>query len=329
MNTEKYNIAIRRARETAKLLPIHVANEADMELNIYRGIEAGSLVPTEEELSNICEILNINKENLYLEDQERTKILSIFNAKGGVGKTTTVITLAAALARKGKKVLCVDVDGQCSLSMAFEADLNSDKNIYSLFASKDPFSEDASQYILPTKVENIDIICGNGEVESLTAMLANVHSKEYILHDSLSRLVNANIYDFIIFDNAPSSSIALINSFYAAHYAIAPLTIGEQFAIDGLERLFELANMCMRNNDTLRGLKILINKFDKRVKYIEDYKEKLKEIYDSEYRFNTDIRIDASIERAFKCRTNVFLYNNKCKAAEDFSALADEVIALE
>lgn len=331
MNKFDYEL-VRDIRESKRLLPIDISNQLNINLNDYRDIESGKINPAKNIVNKICKILDINFNNIYItdnKDNKRTILLSFFNAKGGVGKTTNTGNLASAFAySKNKKVLCVDLDAQCNLTSSLGVIINEEKNIFNLFTSRTPFQEKAEDYILKTKHKNIDVISGHPDMDLIEKSIKVGSNSEYILYESFINLINSKIYDYIIFDNASHSSISLYNTIYVCDYAIAPLLPGEQFSIDGLNRLFDSINQCLKNNTVFKDLKILINKYDRRIKKIDNIIEQLKDYYPNCI-LNTIIRTDIQLSKAQKERKLIHNFNLKSKAVEDFNNLAEEIMKLD
>lgn len=258
---------------------------------------------------------------------KKTKILSIFNSKGGVGKTSSVLNISSILSHMGYKVLCIDLDYQCNLTQGFGITPNAEKNIFKLFSSEDPYNENPKDYIINTQYDNIDLISGSKQMKYLERRIIIPNGREFILFESFKNLVEENTYDYILFDNSPANHLALANSFYLSHYALAPLVIGEQFAIDGLNGLFDSVNECLRGNQNFKALKIFINKYDKRVLGIDKYLNGVASVY-SEYLLNSVIRISSAIENAQKLRLPVDKFDKNSKGAVDFTDLTKEIISL-
>lgn len=324
----KFNYeAIRDKREELRLLPIDVANEINISLSVYRLIENG-IVTEKNIIKQICDILNLDFFKI-IENSKETKILSIFNSKGGIGKTSSTNSLAAAFAEKDYKVLCVDLDAQCNLTQSFN--LNPEENvnnIMDLFLVKKLGEKKAETIIINTKYKNIDIITGSSEMDNLSERILLQSNRELILFEAFNHLIKNNKYDFILFDNSPATNIALLNSIYTCNYALAPLVVGERFSLDGLSKLFDTVNQCTYNNNMLKDLKIFINKYDKRVDMIDEFLNLVYKNYNDNM-FKTIIRVDAKLEKSQKHRKTVFDYCKRTKAIHDFRNLRDEIIALD
>lgn len=324
----KFNYeAIRDKREELRLLPIDVANEVNISLSIYRLIENG-IVNEQNIIEKVCDILDLNYSDI-IQITKETKVLSIFNSKGGIGKTSSTNSLAAAFAEKDYKVLCVDLDSQCNLTQSFNLSPEElHKNIMNLFLIKNLGEVMAEDIIINTKYKNIDIITGSPEMDNLSERILLQSNREVILFEAFCNLIKDNKYDFILFDNSPATNIALLNSIYTCNYALAPLVVGERFSLDGLSKLFDTVNKCTYNNRMLKDLKIFINKYDKRVDMIDNFLELVYKNY-SDNMFKTIIRIDAKLEKSQKYRKTVFDYCKNTKAIQDFRNLRDEIIALD
>ena len=328
------NLSIRDARENLRLMPIDVANEIGVSVNYYRDIEDGIVAPSKDELTKICNILELNLDDIYDANVKETKVLCIFNAKGGVGKTVCTASLASALAAKDKKVLCVDLDSQCNLTNNLNMDSESDEGIDSalrvgdLFKQTNPFNEKIEKYISCTEYKNIDLVLGSHDLNDSINRVIHMNAKEQILNYAFKELIAKNEYDYILFDNHPGASVPLTNALYTSQYAIAPLVVTEQFSLDGLNDLYSIVDSCLIGNQNFRNLKILVNKFDRRDNIADEMLEEVRAAYPDDI-LHTVIRVDKQLEYACRERMPIFEFNPKSKAAEDFSDLADEIINLD
>ena len=314
-------------REEMRLFPVDMADKLSISVGEYRDIESGLAIPNRKIVENICSILDLDIKDVFEDNIKETTMITIFNAKGGVGKTTSAGALASALAEKGLKVLCVDLDAQCNLTTGFEVKINEDKNIFKIFSSENPFKENARDYIISTKYENIDIISGSKRMSKVQSFLDNLSNKELVLFDVFKELRENVTYDFIIFDNAPSGSSVLHNALYTSNFALAPLVLSERFSLDGLNGLFDEVENCLRNNVLFKNLFIFVNKYDRRVVGIDDTLIELSKIYQDNL-MSSIIRIDYQLEKSQRERKSIFEYNLKSKAVEDFRNLAEEIMTL-
>lgn len=320
------NIELRNIRENKRISALDIANKLNMDLNSYRDIEEGYAIPTKSVVNKIAKILDIDIELIYDKNARETKIINIFNEKGGVGKTTITYTLAITLAKMGKKVLCLDLDGQCNLTSVLNMDVDKQKNIYQLFIDEEnPNTANPLNYIQETPYENVHIICGSPKVTRLTAILAAENGKEFIMNEMFKNIVDDVLYDYILLDNAPSESLILTNALYLAQYSLVPVVVGQALAVEGIAKTFNFANSCLRNNSRFRDLRILVNIYDRRVALSDNYFEAVKNAYANNI-CETVIRVDASLERAIKLKQSIYEYNTNCKAVSDFKKLADEIM---
>ncbi|MDR2078076.1 MAG: AAA family ATPase [Rickettsiales bacterium] len=194
-----------------------------------------------------------------------TKIISVINQKGGVGKTTTVLNVATALATISKKVLAVDFDPQGNMSSGFGINLGGGKidTIYDVLTGKtNPVDAIASVGIANLEVLAADINLAGFEVE-----IADATNREYILLERLSKIKEK--YNYIIIDCPPSLGFLTINSLVASDFILIPLQC-EFFALEGLSHLLEVAERIKSNfNSNLRIGGILLTMYDRRNKLTE------------------------------------------------------------
>ena len=189
-------------------------------------------------------------------------IISIVNQKGGVGKTTTSINVATALAVMGKKTLVIDFDPQGNLSSGFGLN-NRDNNIYKLLID----NLDISKCIYKTKIDKLDIITANMDLSAFELDIFNKENREYFLKDRLASI--ADKYSYIIIDCPPSLSFLTINALAVSDYVLIPLQC-EFFALEGLSHLLETLDRVKSNfNSKLSILGVLLTMYDKRNKLTE------------------------------------------------------------
>jgi chromosome partitioning protein len=243
--------------------------------------------------------------------------IAITNQKGGVGKTTTTLGLAAAFHLKGKKVLLVDLDTQGNASAALGLILEQDATTL-----KELLSQDAniSEYIVST--EFMDIIPANNSLKDIEQQLSQ--NDTFDLLKKRIAPIEAD-YDFILFDCPPSFNVFTINGLVAADEYIIPVDVG-YFAILGLKQLLEEINQIKQKlNPSLSLSGVLASKHDKRTTLSNQVLETLKSNFQDTF-FKTTIRVNIDLVRAQIANESIFKFNPKSTGAQDFLCLSEEII---
>lgn len=254
------------------------------------------------------------------------KILAIANQKGGVGKTTTAINLGSALARKGKKILLVDLDPHAcaSLHARIYPDDNG-ANLYDVFVANEKLWPAIwSKLIKPSALEGIDVAPGCIRMSELENDLRDTHSKGNILQRALQQF--SGRYDFIILDCPPHLGILLINALVAADLLIIPIQT-DFLALHGLKLLF----------DTLRTLNKVLPRpvryrsvptmYDKRAKACTRVLDLMRQKMANSI-FQTVIGVDTHFREASAKGCSIFGIDPNSRGARAYTALADEVLAM-
>lgn len=251
-------------------------------------------------------------------------IISIFNAKGGVGKSTTCTSLAAGLVKLGKKVLCVDMDAQanttCGLSVDDEA---LELTIYDLLKEKRVTKEIIRKVMIQTEYENLYLLPSDITLSNAEITLANSISRESILAKILDKVKDD--FDMVLLDCAPSVGLLSINSLVASDRIIVPLTPG-YFGTKGIKHLLDTIDLVKDNlNPDLEIMGVLVTKFDERKTIAKDLVPKLKDVFEDQV-FETIIRVDSQIEYAQENRKPVVFYKKDARGTKDYIDLAKEVL---
>ena len=206
------------------------------------------------------------------------RIIAVANQKGGVGKTTTSINLAACLAEKGKKVLAVDMDPQGNLTSGLGVDKDSvEKSIYELIIGEVDIKEVINKEVL----ENLDIIPTSIDLSAAEIELIGVDDKEYILRNAIDQVKDQ--YDFVIIDCPPSLSMLTINAMTTADSVIVPIQC-EYYALEGLSQLIHTVELVKdRLNSKLEIEGVVFTMYDARTNLSLQVVENVKDNLQSEY----------------------------------------------
>lgn len=250
------------------------------------------------------------------------KIISIFNQKGGVGKTTTNINLCAYLAEKGKKILTADIDPQGNTTSGLGIDKNSlEYSMYDVIMGLNP--DDA---IIHTSVENLDIIPSSMELAGAEIELTSKISRESIIKESILPLKDK--YDYIFIDCPPSLGLLTINSLTASDSVIIPIQC-EFYALEGVGQLMNTIQLVKRSlNHELEIQGVVMSMFDGRTNLSIEVVEEVKKYFKGKV-YTTIIPRNIRLAEAPSYGLPIMLYDKNCKGAEAYAELADEFIMLE
>ena len=251
------------------------------------------------------------------------RIIAVANQKGGVGKTTTSINLAACLAEKGKKVLAVDMDPQGNLTSGLGVDKDSvEKSIYELIIGEVDIKEVINKEVL----ENLDIIPTSIDLSAAEIELIGVDDKEYILRNAIDQVKDQ--YDFVIIDCPPSLSMLTINAMTTADSVIVPIQC-EYYALEGLSQLIHTVELVKdRLNSKLEIEGVVFTMYDARtnlsLQVVENVKDNLQQNI-----YKTIIPRNIRLAEAPSFGLPINKYDPKSTGAESYMRLADEVIERE
>ena len=248
------------------------------------------------------------------------RIIAVANQKGGVGKTTTSINLAACLAEKGKKVLAVDMDPQGNLTSGLGVDKDSvEKSIYELIIGEVDIKEVINKEVL----ENLDIIPTSIDLSAAEIELIGVDDKEYILRNAIDQVKDQ--YDFVIIDCPPSLSMLTINAMTTADSVIVPIQC-EYYALEGLSQLIHTVELVKdRLNSKLEIEGVVFTMYDARtnlsLQVVENVKDNLQQNI-----YKTIIPRNIRLAEAPSYGLPINKYDPKSTGAESYMRLAYEVI---
>lgn len=254
------------------------------------------------------------------------KILAVANQKGGVGKTTTAISLARALGIKGKKVLVVDLDPHACASLharIYSAD--QEANLYDIFtAGENLWPRIWSALIRRTEMEGVDIAPGCIRLSELENDFRDRRFKGYVLRRALA--IPAKNYDFIILDCPPHLGILLINAIVAADLLIIPIQT-DFLALHGLKLLFDTLRLLNKVLPKPVQYRALATMYDKRTKACLRVMDLLRQKMGKSL-FDSIIGVDTHFREASARGCSIFEIDSRSRGAQAYGALADEVLAL-
>ena len=250
------------------------------------------------------------------------KIVSIAIQKGGAGKTTTSVNLAAALRDTGKKCLLIDLDPQASLTQSFGIDDEPEPNVYTLL-KRESAGDPASPEDAILQRCGMDILPSSLELASAELELVSVYGREHILSQILQRL-DGN-YDYVLLDCPPSIGMLTVNALVASHYLLMPV-LAEFLSLKGAKSFLKHLNVVKRLNDKLEVLGFLLTKYDAQKTMTGEVEARLKEDFGSDKVFDTRIRSNIALAKAQQAGVDIFSFQRSSNGAADYREMGQEFL---
>ena len=245
-------------------------------------------------------------------------IITIANQKGGVGKTTTVVNLATALASIDKRVLVIDMDPQYNSSMSFNA-YDANKSIYKVFSN----DVEINNAIQPSLIPNLNVISACEDLAAAEYELADDENRNFLLKKYIGNIKEN--YDYIFIDTPPTLGLLTISSLTASDEVLIPVQC-EFFALEGLSKLIKTIDIVKSNlNSVLKLNGIILTMYDKRNSLSSLIENEAREYFDTNvYKFNVPRNV--TLSEAPSHGLPAIIYDLKCSGSQAYIGLAKEFL---
>ena len=247
------------------------------------------------------------------------KIISVANQKGGVGKTTTSITLSSMLAKKNKKVLLIDADPQGNATSGVGVEKNIEKSVYDLIVEETTVNE----IVKETNVKNLKLCPSNINLAGAEVELVSMMSREQRLKEKLEEIKEE--YDYIIIDCPPSLGLITLNAFTASNSVLIPIQC-EYYALEGLGQLINTINLVKKHlNKTLEVEGALLTMYDIRTNLSNQVVNEVKKYFGDKV-YKTVIPRNVKLSEAPSYGMPITMYDSRSKGAKSYDKFVKEFL---
>ena len=254
--------------------------------------------------------------------ENKTRVISLTNNKGGVGKTTSTLNIGVGLANRGRRVLLIDLDPQASLTISLG--LNSkdflDKSIVQVLTKQ----KDVKECLFKIR-ENVYIIPSNKLLNDAEDLIKGKNFRESILKNALDPI--KEVFNYILIDCPPSLNVFTDNGLTASNEVFIPIE-AEYLALQGTSQLVEKVNEIKEGNPNLKITGVFLTKYDQRKNLNKQVKEVLEQTFKGEV-FNTNINTNVALAEAPSHQKDIFSYEPTSSGAKDYASLVEEIIRQE